>query len=129
MGIRVYILALLLLVVSAPASAGGGEQWCLIRDDTEACAFKDAEACYRAVARAGGYCRQNYKIAGVSGRSRFCLVTANKRQCSYNFRGGCLRAAAKINGGCVENTEEKLKKSWGKKNEAPEGFSEYGMDF
>ena len=106
-----FLFALLLFALCEVALAGGASPWCLIRDDAELCQYEDADDCYKAVPRNGGYCRENFKAAGVVGESNFCVITANSRRCTYYSQQSCINAAAKMKGGCVPNRDKNQQKS------------------
>jgi hypothetical protein len=98
-------VAIFLIFVSSSALAA---PWCLVRDENSYCSFQTAEACYNAVARQGGSCRENYVEVGVNGSEAYCVVTAKYRRCVYRSRATCVQKAIAVNGGCVDNIEREL---------------------
>ncbi len=101
---RALYLVLLLL---APGIALA-DPWCLVRDEKSSCIFPSADACYQAVARQGGSCRENYQEVGLRGTAPWCVVTAKYRRCTHRSKTRCLTEAQAANGGCVRNTERDL---------------------
>jgi hypothetical protein len=104
------LLLISLLLFPVITLAGGPGAWCLVHDEDEMCRYNTAEACYNDVAMRGGFCRENSRILGMSGKKRWCVVSASGRNCNFSGRGRCLDKARAINAGCVENTEEALAK-------------------
>jgi hypothetical protein len=110
MSMRRLLLTLLALQILLPAIAvaGGSDPWCLVRDESEKCAFLEANTCYASVAKTGGYCRPNQRHVGVSGNRKWCVITVDRKNCNFYSQRRCLSAARNVNGGCVENTEQAL---------------------
>ena len=117
-----YLLLISLLTFPAITLAASSDPWCLVRDETEICAYVTAEECYK-VSQYGGDCRPNARFMGTSGDNKWCLVTATRRTCTYGAKGSCLRAARAQDGGCVQNTEKALEKSkYGRAGDEEEDF-------
>ena len=111
------LILMSLLMFPAVSLAG---QWCQVTETVENCRFNTADACYKSLRSLGGYCRPNYKEAGVRGNARWCVVTATSKDCIHRFRSRCLNDARRkgAQAGCVENIElalqnSKLRKEFG----------------
>ena len=101
-------LLLISLCLFPTITLAANSPWCLVRDENEKCSFNSAEACYAAVAKQGGSCRENHLRLGVRGEKQWCVVTGSRRDCSFNISRQCFNAAQAVGGGCVRNTEKAL---------------------
>jgi hypothetical protein len=90
-----------------PVIAMGGP-WCLVRDASERCSFRQLDVCYEAVNKGGGYCKPNPREVGVRGNAAYCVITNNNKDCGFNNKASCLNVARARNGGCVDNTDALL---------------------
>jgi len=96
-----FFVFISLFFLQFPAFAVGNGTWCLVRDENSSCRFANADACYQAVARSGGYCQENFRAAGVKGDAAWCVVTSNRRHCTFAIQGACLKKAMALQGACV----------------------------
>jgi len=101
-------LLLISLFLFPTISLAASSPWCLVRDENEKCSFNTAEACYAAVAKQGGSCRENHLRLGVRGEKQWCVVTGARRACSFNIPRQCFKGAQVVGAGCVRNTEKAL---------------------
>ena len=99
------LISLLFFILPSIALA---DPWCLVRDEKTQCIFATSTACYDAVARQGGSCRENYREVGIRGTAPYCVVTATYRRCVHRSRQRCLDIAREAGGGCVKNVERDL---------------------
>jgi hypothetical protein len=100
-------LSVFLLLPSAPSvMAQGSGNFCLKVDQNERCAYSSADECNAVARYRGGYCQENFRLYGNSGRKRYCLATSYGIRCIYNTRTGCVNAAGALGdqgAACVDN--------------------------
>lgn len=111
--VKTYMKKLILIsILMFPAVSLAGP-WCQVTESVENCRFNTADACYKSLRSLGGYCRPNYKEAGVSGNARWCVVTATSKSCVHRFKSRCDNDARRRGdgAGCVENIELALQNS------------------